>query len=97
MLPSGFQWAPRWQYDTQRTALTLDGVQVAMLLDKVTGGWYARLWVHWPITAPVVTRPCSSLEAGRAGIEAWACRHEARLRQEVGRHIAVRPVVRGVG
>lgn len=97
MLPEGFQWQPRWQYDTQLTALTLDGVQVAALLDRVDGSWFARLWAHHGIEAPLVTRPCTSFEAGRAGIEAWACRHEARLREEVARHIAGRPVVRGVG
>lgn len=97
MLPEGFNWAPRWQYDPHRSALMLQGVQVASLLDKVTGGWFARLWVHHPITAPLVTRECSSLEAGRAGVEAWACRHEARLREEVGLVVAGRPVHRGAG
>lgn len=87
MLPDGFHWANRYQYDTQRTALVLKGQQVAMLLEKVGGGWFARLWAHWPIEAPLVTRPCSSLEAGRAGIETWASRHEARLRAEVVQRI----------
>lgn len=85
MLPEGFHWAKRHQYDTQDTALVLDGTQVAMLLQRLDGSWFARLEAHQPITEPLVTRPCTSLEAGRAAIEAWACRHEARLRDEVGR------------
>jgi hypothetical protein len=95
MLPDGFQWQPRWQYDRHRSALVLERVQVAMLLEKVTGGWFARLWAHRPITAPVVTRECTSLEAGRAGVEAWARRHEATIREEVRR--TVWPVHRGAG
>lgn len=84
MLPEGFSWQARYQYDTQQTALVYRGKQVAMLLDRVDGGWFSRLWCHWPIDAPLVTRQCSSFEAGRAGIEAWACRHEERIRAEAG-------------
>ncbi|NLA66823.1 MAG: hypothetical protein GX856_00990 [Gammaproteobacteria bacterium] len=83
MLPEGFSWANRHQYDTRQTALVLDGRQVAMLLERIDGTWFARLECHWPITAPLVTRRCRSLDAGRAGIEAWAVRHQARLRAEV--------------
>jgi hypothetical protein len=83
MLPEGFHWAKRFQYDTHESALCLGDEQVAMLLERVDGSWFARLWAHWPITAPLVTRPCSSFEAGRAGVEAWARRHEGRIRREV--------------
>lgn len=83
MLPEGFEWRNRYQYDTQCTALYLGGKQVAMMLERVDGTWFARLEGHWPITAPTVTRDCRSLESGKAGIEAWAVRHEARLREEV--------------
>ena len=86
MLPDGFHWAPRWQYDTDRTALTLVGVQVAMLLERVNGGWFVRLDCHHPITAPMVTLPCTTLETRRAGCEAWARRHEARLRAETAQN-----------
>lgn len=95
MLPTGFQWQPRYQYAKDELALKLGDETVAMLMQDNHGGWYARLWCHWAISEPVVTRPCSSFEAGRAGIEAWAVKHEARLREEVGRK--VRPVHRGVG
>ncbi|HEY4529399.1 MAG TPA: hypothetical protein VIG97_03570 [Luteimonas sp.] len=85
MLPDGFQWAKRHQYDTQETALVYRRKQVAVLLERLDGSWMARLECHWPITEPLVTRACSSLEAGRAGVEEWARRHAARLRAEVAR------------
>ncbi|MGH8075611.1 MAG: hypothetical protein ACREO4_16295 [Lysobacter sp.] len=87
MLPEGFRWAKRHQYDTQDTALVLDGTQVAMLLARLDGSWFVRLWAHWSIREPLVTRPCTSLDAGRAGIETWACRHEAQIRDEVARQV----------
>lgn len=83
MLPDGFTWANRGQYDTQLNALVYRGRQVAMLLERVDGGWAARLWAYQPIPEPLVMRRCSSLDAGRAGIEVWARRHEARIRADV--------------
>jgi hypothetical protein len=85
MLPDGFRWAIRHQYDTRHTALTLDGKQVAMLLERVDDSWFAVLDAHKGVHAPLVRRDCTSFEAGKAGIEAWACRHEARIRAEAGR------------
>ena len=83
MLPDGFEWIPRHQYADRELALTLDGEYVAMLLERVDGSWLARLECQQPIAAPLVMRQCSSFEAGKTGVEAWACRHEARLRAEV--------------
>ena len=84
MLPDGFQWVPRGQYAGDEIALALNGRWVAMLMRKVDGvTWIARLECQQPITAPVVSRVCSSFEAGKAGVEAWARKHEARLRAEI--------------
>ena len=85
MLPSDFQWKPRWQYAHGELALVLDGVHVAYLMRRLDGTWFATLDVHRGINAPLVTRDCRSMESGRAGVETWATRHAARLRQEVGR------------
>ena len=85
MLPPDFQWQPRWQYAHGELALVLDGVHVAHLLRRLDGSWFASLDVHRGIRAPVVTHDCRSLETGTAGVEMWAGRHAARLRQEVGK------------
>src|SRR5688500_10864641 len=82
LLPAGFQWIPRWQYADGDLALALGGEQVAMLMRRADGGWVARLEAQWPLSAPLVMRQCSSFEAGKSGIEAWAIRHEARIRDE---------------
>lgn len=83
MLPEDFEWKDRYQYARGELALVHGGKQVAMLLRRADGGWMARLWCHWPLAAPLVSRKCSSFEAGRAGVEAWALRHEAQIRAEV--------------
>lgn len=81
MLPTGFQWISRGQYAEDELALVCNGRHVAMLMKRVDGvTWMARLDAHQPIASPVVSRDCSSFEAGKAGIEAWAARHEATLR-----------------
>jgi hypothetical protein len=86
MLPQDFTWQERWQYANGELALLLHGKQVALLLRKANGvDWYALLDCQQPMRCPALTRPCSSLEAGKAGVEAWAARHEARLRAEVAR------------
>lgn len=90
MLPDGFEWVPRYQYAREEIALALDGEHVASLLHRLDGSWYARLEIQRPIDAPLVTRSCTSFEAGKAGCEAWACRHEARLRAEVAAVLAGR-------
>ena len=86
MLPSDFQWIPHTQHQSgPPRALALDGVTVAIMLDRIDGTWAARLEAHRPVTAPLVVRPCSSFEAGRRGCELWAARHCDRLREEVAR------------
>lgn len=81
MLPADFQWIPRGQYAEDELALLCNGRHVAMLMKRVDGEtWMARLDCHQPITAPVVTRTCTSFESGKAGVEAWAARHQATLR-----------------
>lgn len=91
MLPDGFTWDPRWLHDPLGdNAVLLDGEQVAHIDARVDGGWIARLDTQRPMEAPMVTRRCSSYEQGRAGIEAWVCRHEDRLRREVAERIAAR-------
>ncbi len=88
MLPPGFKWIPRYQRASDELALTLDDVHVAALLLRVDGGWTARLDAQRPIDAPLVMRRCTSFERGKAGVEAWAARHEARLRAEVAERLA---------
>ncbi|WDS36251.1 hypothetical protein [Pseudoxanthomonas sp.] len=90
-LPKGFRWEYRWQYSKVEDGLFLDSQVVAMLLDKVGGGWFARLDCQKGIDDPLVTRPCASFDSGKAGCEAWVIRHEARLRAEVAEKIASRP------
>lgn len=75
--------------------LELDGRIVAMLIERNGGGWLARLEAHRPITAPVVTRQCTSLLSGRRGCELWAERHIGRLRAELAAMPV--PVHRGAG
>lgn len=98
-LPDGFRWIKRTQYSKADNALALGDEVVAYVDDRVGGGWMARLDCQQPITAPLRTRICTSLEAGRAGCVAWVWRHEERLRREVAerlerrrlnRHAAVR-------
>ena len=73
------KWDQRWQHDPGRTALKLNGIAVAMLLDRTDGGWLARIEVQKPFDHPLVTRRCSSYEAGQRGCEQWAMRHLDRL------------------
>ncbi len=81
MLPDGFQWIPRYQHAAGELALVFDGRHVAQLMRKVDGvTWIARLILEGSIHAPVDIRSCQSFDSGKAGIEAWACRHEAQLR-----------------
>ena len=81
MLPEGFHWIDRYQYAKGELALVFNGRYVAQLMRKVDGEtWIARLILDPGIHAPVVTRTCSSFEAGKAGIEQWARLNEAKLR-----------------
>ncbi len=80
MLPDGFRWTARYQYAPPETAVELRATMVACLDQRLDGAWVAHLDVHG---AARRSRACTSLESGRAGIEAWIQRHEARLRAEV--------------
>lgn len=85
MLPADFQWIPRGQYAGDELALTVNGRWVAQLMKKTNGrDWYALMKVG-PGLSDDLFRDCASRESGIAGIEAWACRHEAALRQN--RHL----------
>ena len=53
-----------------------------MLMRRLDGSWYATLDAHRGIHAPLVMRDCITRDSGRAGVETWAMRHSARLRQE---------------
>lgn len=85
VLPDDFRWVPRYQLAERELAIEHGGKQVAMLLERVDGSWYARLNTHRPWTDGVQeqTRACSGYDAGRAGIEQWITRHAERLRAEV--------------
>ena len=84
MLPDGFAWqcitgtAGHGRPD----ALAFRQYEVARVTDRIDGGWLALL--HYPDGRRVV-RHCTSYEAGRAGCEAWAARHEAALRARIER------------
>lgn len=56
--------------------------EVARLMDRPDGTWYVRLDMHLA-GDKLVLRDCRSYETGRAGVELWAARHEARIRAEI--------------
>ena len=90
MLPEGFHWTERWQYGGDELALKVGDRTVAQLMKKVDGvSWYALLRVGPGILGPIRTRDCESRASGIAGVEAWACRHEAALR--ANRHLYPQP------
>jgi len=60
-----------------------------MLMRRADGGWLARLGCHRPIEAPMVSRQCSSFEAGKAGIEAWAERHQDLISRQIDSRVQV--------
>lgn len=55
---------------------------VAQLMQRVDGSWYALLSPSAEPLGPVKTRSCVSRKSGVAGIEAWATRNAARLRNQ---------------
>ncbi|WP_065627286.1 hypothetical protein [Xanthomonas euvesicatoria] len=82
-LPTGFRWeSPFSHIQGPPAVLTLDGCWVASLGQKVDLTWFAMLYRHRSHDAQQM-RACRSYETGRAGIEIWAKRHEALLREEV--------------
>lgn len=78
MLPDGFRWQSIYGTGSARDsgALACKGYEVARMSEKVGGGWAALL--RYP-NGRDVHRTCSSYETGKAGIVAWAKRHEAAL------------------
>lgn len=84
MLPDGFAWQSIFgpAGSGPEDALAYRRFEVARVTDKVGGGWLALL--HYP-DGRRVTRDCTSYEAGRAGCEAWAIRHQAALMARIDR------------
>lgn len=79
--------------------LALRSTGVARMTQRVdNGAWLVYLDYHL-LTMDTRPRrkPCSSFEAGQAGVEMWAARHEARLRAEVAAIEAARPRHCGAG
>lgn len=74
MLPDGFCWKPRYQYDRGPNAVFCRSLIVSHLDQRIDGSWIACLNGR--------TRRCTGYEAGRAGCEAWVTRHQDRLRVE---------------
>lgn len=96
MLPEGFRWVPRYQNAPPgEVALELGELQVASLTQRVGGGWLAILHPYAPAFSPIITRRCSSRGSGISGVEAWACRHEAHLREQAALKLAERVAQRG--
>jgi hypothetical protein len=95
MIPDGFRWAPRYQYAQGDNGLFIAGELVAYMNTRTDGEWLARLDVHHDGT--LITRRCTDWERGRAGCEAWARRHESRLRRETEAKAATRPCLRWQG
>lgn len=77
-LPDGFRWQSIFGSGSARDthALAYNGVEVARMSEGGSGGWFALL--RYP-DGRDVHRRCSSYEAGKAGIVAWATRHQATL------------------
>lgn len=92
MLPEGFEWGQAIQWFAgPLVALRLHQTEVARMSQRVDDqSWFATLDRHlgWHAEKNV---KCSSYDAGRAGVEHWVVRHEARLRQEVSEIVAKRP------
>lgn len=82
MFPEGFTTKPRGEGSDDLDVL-LDGRVVAQLVSSIDGTrWVAYLDRHWPIAAPLVSRPCESRASGLVGLALWAERNRERLRAE---------------
>lgn len=79
--------------------LALGSSGVARMTQRVdNGAWFVYLDYHLlTMERRAFTRNCTSFEAGKAGVEMWACRHEARLRMELAAIEAARPRHLGAG
>lgn len=84
MLPEGFEWRHVLRQESGIHGVYLGQREVARLSQRADGQWQALLRPHAELFSPYVMRDCTSFDTGRAGIEAWVCRHEARLRSRAG-------------
>lgn len=92
MLPDGFQWVRRYEHAPPgEVALMCDGWYAAHLTRKVSGEWYAVLHLSSEPLGAYRIRDCASRESGLAGVKAWACRHEAKLREQAALYRARLP------
>ncbi len=84
-LPDGFHWIRSSPSQAGEDVLAYEFRWVAQLYQRVDNlKWFARLDVQLEAEGRKrAPRPCQSYWTGRAGIEQWAARHEARLRAEV--------------
>ncbi len=87
-LADDFIWVRRSQYEKPDTALTLYNVVLVQMLDRIDGGWVARLHMGDGMDAPLILRQCTDFNSGRHGAERWVLRHEAELRAIVGKKVA---------
>lgn len=81
--PDDFLRLYKWQWEDRprdpRTLFNCRGITVARLYQHPDSGqWRATLDVHREPDAQR-TRVCTSYDDGRAGVEQWAARHNARL------------------
>lgn len=64
-------------------SLRLGIVEIARLHQNIqTKAWFVTLDQHLDYESRK-NKPCTSYEAGKAGAEMWAKRHEARIRREI--------------
>ncbi|MGH8039169.1 MAG: hypothetical protein ACREPD_15625 [Stenotrophomonas sp.] len=88
MLPPDFRWhAVGTATFAHPNSLLLDCVEVARLYQRVGEETW---WVSLNSQRPTAERKCvlcSGYEQGMAGVEVWAERHHARLREEVDRYL----------
>lgn len=72
----------QWSKEPPDT-LSLDGMEIARLCQRVNDlTWFVILDQHLDYERRH-RRNCTSYEAGKAGAEMWAKRHEARIRREI--------------
>lgn len=71
-------------------SLQCDGCEVARLMERITGGWFAVL--RYP-SGKQAHRDCTSFESGKAGCERWAMRHLGAL-QAVSRRRRLEQIAR---
>ena len=60
-------------------ALNCDGYEVARMVERINGGWFAVLRYA---DGRTIHRDCASLATGMAGCERWAMRHLDALRAQ---------------